>query len=155
MMAARAWFAVGALFALGSVGLGAFGAHGLKRAVSTWGLSPLEQQHRLDNWDVAARYQMYHGLGLICLGVSSTLWPRRLFGVGAGGLCLGTLLFSGGLYAYVLTGVKGWALIVPVGGSLLLLGWLLSLLAVVLPGPVPNIRPPSASANDAKSPPGV
>jgi hypothetical protein len=65
----------------------------------------------------------YHGLALIAVGLIASSRPRRLLHVAAA-FTAGVLIFSGCLYAYVLTGAKPWAMIVPVGGMLLLLGWL-------------------------------
>ena len=75
-----------------------------------------EQEQRLDNWEVAARYQMYHGLALIAVGLLASGRSRRLLHVAAAAFSAGVLIFSGCLYAYVLTGAKPWAMIVPVGG---------------------------------------
>jgi len=127
------WLAIGALFGLASVALGAFGAHGLKTSLRAGDLTPQEQTQRLDNWEVAARYQMYHGLALLAVGLLAAHRPRRLWSVAAAAFTAGVLIFSGCLYAYVLSGAKLWALIVPVGGVLLLVGWLSFLLAVLLP----------------------
>ena len=132
-MTGKWWLAIGAFLGFASVALGAFGAHGLKRAISEWELTPQEQTRRLDNWVVAARYQMYHALALMCVGLITNRQSRRLLHVAAVAFCLGVVVFSGCLYAYVLTGAKAWALVVPVGGVLLLLGWLGVLVSVLLP----------------------
>jgi len=131
--AGKWWLTIGALFGFASVALGAFGAHGLKTSLRERDLSPQEQTQRLDNWEVAARYQMYHGLALIAVGLLAGHRPRRLWSAAAAAFTVGVLIFSGCLYAYVLSGAKPWALVVPVGGVLLLLGWLSFLLAVLLP----------------------
>ena len=132
-MTGRRWLAIGAFLGFASVALGAFGAHGLKRASSEWDLTPQEQTQRLDNWEVAARYQMYHALALMCVGLIIDRQSRRLLHLAAGAFCLGVAVFSGCLYAYVLTGTKVWAMVVPVGGVFLLLGWLGVLAGVLLP----------------------
>jgi uncharacterized membrane protein YgdD (TMEM256/DUF423 family) len=67
---------------------------------------------------------MYHALALMCVGLIANRQSRRLLHLAAAAFCLGVAIFSGCLYAYVLTGAKAWALVVPVGGVLLLLGWL-------------------------------
>lgn len=132
-MTGKWWLAIGAFFGFASVALGAFGAHGLKQSLRDRDLPPQEQEQRLDNWEVAARYQMYHGLALLGVGLAANYRSRRLLHVAAAAFSAGVLIFSGGLYAYVLTGAKPWAMVVPVGGGLLLLGWLAVLLAVLLP----------------------
>ena len=106
--------ALGAFFGLVSVAAGAFGSHVLEARLSG---------DMLEIFDLATRYLMVHALALLLLGaLSSRLEPRC--GVLAGwGFCAGVTLFSGTLYAYSLTGVLGWVMLTPVGGTLLLAGW--------------------------------
>ena len=54
------WTMAGALWALLGVGLGAFGAHGLKTMAS---------EQALAWWETAARYQLVHALALVLLGL--------------------------------------------------------------------------------------
>ena len=98
-----------------SVMLGAFGAHALKGAVS---------EYYLQVFETACRYQMYHALALLFLGLS--FGKGSLFWMGSAGILfmLGTLLFSGSLYLLVLTKVKILGAVTPVGGLCLILGWL-------------------------------
>jgi uncharacterized membrane protein YgdD (TMEM256/DUF423 family) len=117
------WIGLGAAFAFLSVGCGAFGAHGLE--------SKLEPR-MLAIWETAARYQMYHALGLIGLG----LWAgQRLQQAGAGStpssvtvtgwaFTIGIVLFSGSLYALALSGIKVLGAITPLGGVAFLIGWI-------------------------------
>ncbi|MDP6954740.1 MAG: DUF423 domain-containing protein [Planctomycetota bacterium] len=100
--------------AAAGVGLGAFGAHGLRDLV------PLE---RLITWETAVRYHLLHALGLVLLGVLSTptagyQWCGRLF-------VLGIALFSGSLYLLVLFDVPMLGALTPFGGVALILAWLL------------------------------
>jgi uncharacterized membrane protein YgdD (TMEM256/DUF423 family) len=99
----------GALLAALGVALGAFGAHGLKAV-----LSP----EALGWWQTAVQYQMWHAIALVALSV---VRPGRTapFLLGSG-----ILIFSGTLYAMALTGARWLGAITPVGGSLLILGWL-------------------------------
>ena len=108
--------------ALGVV-LGAFGAHGLESAVTEWGLSPDEQAHRLATWDVAVRYQLFHALALLAIGVLALHRPARSLAVAAVAWTLGTLVFSGCLYVLVLSGIKILGAVVPLGGLALIAGW--------------------------------
>lgn len=112
---------------LGGLGVafGAFGAHWLEGAVKQWSLEPAEELKRLETWEVAVRYQMYHALALLALGTLAkrgitrcTTWSARLF-------IVGTVIFSGCLYALVLSGVKVLGAIVPIGGTCLIVGWVL------------------------------
>jgi len=122
-MRGRWWLVAGAFFGFAGVALGAFGAHGLKTSLRQSQLAPEEQERRLENWETAARYQMVHALALVCVGIIAVSRPRRTFDVAAVAFCGGVVIFSGGLYTYVLTGAKVWAMIVPLGGVLLLAGW--------------------------------
>jgi uncharacterized membrane protein YgdD (TMEM256/DUF423 family) len=116
----RLFFALGAASALISVGAGAFGAHALKAR-----LSP----DLLDVFETAARYQMYHALGLFAAAWAVTRWPGP-WAVRAGWLFVaGTLLFSGSLYALALSGVRWLGAVTPFGGAAFLAGWVCLMLA--------------------------
>jgi len=104
---------VGALFGAAAVGLGAFGAHGLK--------DHIQDQQRLANWATAAHYQLIHAVALLVARgnpVASTLFA------------VGMTLFSGGMYALVLDPAtfKCMTPVIPLGGLCLVAGWLALLL---------------------------
>ena len=157
------WIVVGALFAALSVGLGAFGAHGLKgviagtfvsaeqdkvestvdsnmvsdtdteKALETDKDPETEKQYvnrRLENWNTGARYQMYHALGLIFVGLLYVSGNRTLCKFAAILFSIGIVLFSGMLYVLVLTNIKILGAIVPLGGLSFILGWLCFALAI-------------------------
>ena len=112
----RLFFSIGALSALISVAAGAFGAHALRTRLSPEYLAVFE---------TAARYQMYHALGLLAVAWAVGRWPGPLT-QWAGWLFLaGTVLFSGSLYALALTGARWLGAITPLGGIAFLGGWLL------------------------------
>ncbi|MEZ4268867.1 MAG: DUF423 domain-containing protein [Myxococcota bacterium] len=109
------WYGVaGAILGAVGVAMGAFGAHGLRARV---------EARQLEIWDTAARYQLWHALALVLVG----LWLARgavLSARVAGGAFLaGTLIFSGSLYLLVLTGRTWLGAITPIGGVLLIVGW--------------------------------
>jgi uncharacterized membrane protein YgdD (TMEM256/DUF423 family) len=116
----RCCIAAGALLGAVAVAGGAFGAHGLKDV--------LEANGQAANWETAARYCMYHALALVVLGLLATLRTRAMGTIAAAAVCFvtGTLVFSGCLAALALTGVKILGAIVPIGGTLLIAGWLLT-----------------------------
>ena len=95
-----------------AVGLGAFGAHGLKARLST---------EMLAVWHTAVQYHAWHALGLLAIGLSpDTGWTR-----GAGlFLIAGTVLFSGSLYALALGAPRAVGAVTPLGGAAFILGWL-------------------------------
>lgn len=102
------------------VGTGAFGAHGLRAHVGA---------DMLAVWQTAVLYQLVHALGL--LGVAA-LRPRLHAGLASAAtafLLAGILIFSGSLYALVLSGVRMIGAITPLGGVSFMIGWLLLALA--------------------------
>ncbi|MDX1395646.1 MAG: DUF423 domain-containing protein [Gemmatimonadota bacterium] len=111
----RPFLAAGAVLAFLAVAAGAFGAHGLE------GTIPAE---RLATFDTAARYQMYHALALLFVGMAGRVWPRGFWAGPALLFLAGVVVFSGSLYALALTG-QGWlGAVAPIGGATLLAGWL-------------------------------
>jgi uncharacterized membrane protein YgdD (TMEM256/DUF423 family) len=133
-MPSSPWLLIGAILAGLAVAAGAFGAHGLKAHFSADGsLSPSDEQ-QLANWETAARYQMYHGLALLAVGLLAAHRQSRVLDAAGFAFTAGVLIFSGCLYALVLTGHRWLGAIVPIGGALFLLGWLLLAWTVCLRG---------------------
>lgn len=109
----------GAIFAGVSVLLGAFGAHKLKELI---------EPKDLITWETACRYQMYHALGLLYLGIVG-IEIKQLKKV-AFCFITGILLFSGSLYFIALKEVLSVNLTVvgpltPIGGAFFIAGWFL------------------------------
>ncbi len=112
---------IGALSGLIAVACGAFGAHALRAR-----LSP----DALQVWETAARYQMYHALALFVAAWMVTQDQPSIWAVRAGWcFVIGTVLFSGSLYALAWTGVRGLGAVTPLGGVALLAGWSMLALA--------------------------
>jgi uncharacterized membrane protein YgdD (TMEM256/DUF423 family) len=119
-MTTSGWLTTGALLGGTAVGLGAFGAHGLKTRVPADLLAVFE---------TAARYHLIHALAIVAVAWASERFPGACV-TAAGWLFLGgILLFSGSLYAMVLTGARGLGAITPLGGLALIAGWILLALA--------------------------
>jgi uncharacterized membrane protein YgdD (TMEM256/DUF423 family) len=110
----RRLVAIGAIVAAAAVALGAFGAHALRGRVEA-GL--------LGTFETGVRYQMYHGLGLMVIGLAMAAWPERRLGPGAALLFFGTIVFSGSLYLLVITDARWLGAVTPVGGAALIGGW--------------------------------
>jgi uncharacterized membrane protein YgdD (TMEM256/DUF423 family) len=121
---ARAWLITGALLGAVSVAGGAFGAHGLK--------ATLEATGQAANWETAARYCMYHAAALMAVGLLGLSRPQITGQLTVAAWCflVGTLIFSGCLAVLALFGIKLLGAIVPIGGVLLIVGWLLLAFAV-------------------------
>ena len=124
-MTARTWIIVGAVFAALAVGTGAFGAHGLKGRLQASGhLDTDEVARRLNSYEIAVRYQMYHALALVLVGLLALQWSSSWLHAAGGCFTAGILIFSGLLYALALGGPKILGAIVPIGGLAFIIGWL-------------------------------
>lgn len=120
----RVWIGIGAVVAAVAVGLGAFGAHALRESASP---------RMLEVWKTAVQYQMFHAVGLFVVGLASArlrAMPARIAGVA---FTVGVVLFSGSLYALVLTGMKWLGPITPLGGLAFIIGWIALAVAALLP----------------------
>ena len=109
----RVFAGIGAVFALLAVAAGAFGAHALRAKLGG----------DIMVFETAARYQMYHGLGLLVIAWAISRGPSKLLTWAGGLMVLGTLLFSGSLYALALTGIRSLGAVAPLGGVALLAAW--------------------------------
>jgi uncharacterized membrane protein YgdD (TMEM256/DUF423 family) len=106
----RTWITLGALAGLTAVAMAALAAHALDPAALPLVHSALDMQ----GW---------HALALLACG----LWaPRggRLADAAGAAFALGMLLFCGAIYALALQGLR-LPLVPPIGGTLLMVGWLL------------------------------
>ena len=108
------WVAVGAALAGLAVAAGAFGAHALRAQ-----LSPAD----LATFETAARYQMYHALALVVVGLLDRPRGDRLLTLAGWAFLTGIILFSGSLYGLTLTGISALGAITPLGGLGFLAGW--------------------------------
>lgn len=109
-----------AFLAMTAVIAGAFGAHFLKTRLDPQGLATFE---------TAARYQMYHGLGMLGVCWLMSVQPSRC--VTAAGACmlLGVILFSGSLYLLCFLTWRWLGPVTPLGGFFLIVSWLLLIVA--------------------------
>jgi uncharacterized membrane protein YgdD (TMEM256/DUF423 family) len=123
-MTPRVWIFLGALSAAIGVGLGAYHAHGLAPMLERRGLSAEEIERQMHSFDVGDRYEMYHALGLILIGLLSEKGAKRCLSASGLLFVVGTLLFSGCLYVPVLSGLKLPWFLVPSGGAAFIAGWI-------------------------------
>lgn len=110
----RTFVLLGALLAGLAVAAGAFGAHGLRGR-----LTP----ELLEVFETAARYQMYHGLGLLAVAWACSRWPGPATTAAGWLFVAGTVLFSGSLYVLAFSGPRWAGAITPLGGLAFLAGW--------------------------------
>ena len=78
----------------------------------------------LETFRTAVQYQMIHALGLILIGLLSQVRPSAVLVASGWTMFFGIVVFCGFLYAYVGTGVKLFAMLVPIGGVAFILAWL-------------------------------
>lgn len=129
-----AWVRTGAILAGLAVCLGAFAAHGLDKELARMysgqtrvvvGEEVPAARKYLADFRTAAEYQMTHALGIIAAGILLGRRRSSLTAAAAWCLLLGILLFSGSLYALVLSGKTVLGAITPFGGVLFIAGWVL------------------------------
>lgn len=112
----RLFLIIGALSGAIAITLGAFGAHALRAS-----LSP----ELLDTFETAVRYQMYHTLALLAVGLVIAKYSATGWLSASGWLFLvGTILFCGSLYLLAITNTRWLGAITPFGGIAFILGWL-------------------------------
>jgi uncharacterized membrane protein YgdD (TMEM256/DUF423 family) len=116
----RLFVTLGAGSAFLAVAAGAFGAHALRTRLPA---------DLLQVFETAARYQMYHALGLVAVAWVVGRWPGALPQWAGWLFVAGTILFSGSLYALALSGIRWLGAITPLGGVAFLAGWVCLALA--------------------------
>ncbi len=110
----RVWWLAGGISGFLAVAAGAFGAHGLEERVAPDLLAVFE---------TGARYHLVHALALCAVASLASRAPAGAVRVAGWSFLAGTVLFSGSLYALVLTGIRSLGAVTPFGGVALLAGW--------------------------------
>lgn len=113
----RVFLSVGAILAGLSVAAGAFASHALRGKLT---------ERAVEIFETAARYQMYHALGLLVVAVllSQAGAPGTTLVAAGIAFILGIVIFSGSLYVLSLTGIKWLGAITPLGGVAFIVGWI-------------------------------
>jgi len=138
------WIWIGAFLAGWGVALGAIGAHGLDdyfvqkysstRSIKIGGFTFCASYKYLQDFKTGVRYQMWHALGLIGLGLLASWRPSRTLDIAGWSFLTGIVLFSGGLYVLTIGGSHWlgitWGLVVPFGGVAFIVGWIAILVAI-------------------------
>jgi uncharacterized membrane protein YgdD (TMEM256/DUF423 family) len=121
-MSFRIWLLIAALLGLTSVFAAAYGAHGLTGVTTS--------ETALKIFGTAQQFHSLHSVVLLGIAIllAATEGARgglanSALQISAGAFALGTLLFCGGIYLGVITGVHTGVSVVPVGGVLLMVGW--------------------------------
>lgn len=109
------FLALGSALSFFAVGLGAFGAHGLKRYLDS---------DLMAVYQTAVQYHAVHALATCLIGVLLMIHPDIKWFTWSGlAFATGILLFSGSLYILATSGVKFLGVVTPAGGLLFLVGW--------------------------------
>ena len=106
-----------------AVMIGAFGAHALRDI--------LESSGRTETFETAVKYQFYHALALILLGVLMLNFKHNYFHYAGYSFALGTIIFSGSLYILCLSGLSKFGMITPIGGVFMIMGWAFMLIGII------------------------
>ena len=100
-----------------AVAIGAFGAHGLQKT--------LEANNRLETFETGVKYQFYHAIALLFLGLYIHQCENKTLLASSGySFILGIIIFSGSLYTLSLTNIKILGAITPIGGLAFIIGWI-------------------------------
>ena len=118
----KAFLLIGSVTGALSVMIGAFGAHALKDL--------LTQTNRLDTFETAVKYQFYHALALILLGLLMVKETNKFYTYSGYGFIAGIIIFSGSLYILSLTGTTKWGAVTPFGGLALIIGWIMMAIGI-------------------------
>ncbi len=117
----------GALFGFLAIIFGAFGAHLLKKKLTS---------DQLQSFETGVKYQMYHAIVLLVLGLNLNLQATIDFYI-VSTFIIGTFLFSFSIYGLIISSAKNKKLkflgpITPLGGLFLVLGWALLMFKFII-----------------------
>jgi len=114
MSTSRALILAGSIFGLLGVVLGAVGVHALRDTLDAKALGTFE---------TGVRFQMYHALALLAVGLLAGQWKTGLVKLSGILFAAGIALFSGSLYILAVTGIGVFGAIAPLGGLSLIAAW--------------------------------
>jgi uncharacterized membrane protein YgdD (TMEM256/DUF423 family) len=112
----------GTVFGGLGVAIGAFGAHKLKDI--------LLKNARADVFETSVKYQFYHALALLAVGLLLLKTDDKLLSYSGWCFIWGIIIFSGSLYTLSLTNIKMLGAVAPIGGTLFIAGWVMMFLSV-------------------------
>jgi uncharacterized membrane protein YgdD (TMEM256/DUF423 family) len=119
----RLAFLLAAVFGASAVALGAYAAHGMEKRLIASDVQEDVIQHRVENAQIAVRYQLSHTVAMLVLASFSASGYSRCLGIAQWLFVAGMIFFCGGLSLFAMTGEIGHWAIIPAGGLSLILGW--------------------------------
>ena len=114
MSTSRSLILAGAIFGLLGVVLGAIGVHALRDTLDAKALATFQ---------TGVRFQMYHALALLAVGLLADRWESGLVKLSGILFIAGVVLFSGSLYILAVTGIGVFGAVAPLGGMSLIAAW--------------------------------
>ncbi len=117
------FIAFGSLLALTGVVARSLSAHAL--------LQLLEARGKLDNFNLAADYLLFHGLALIGIAILCHLFPEAKYHHAGWAFLLGSILFQGTVLTKSFISIQPFGFLTPLGGFVLIVGWGLLIIAAL------------------------
>lgn len=108
---------VAAVLGVLGVGLGAFGAHGLRAKITPESLAV---------YQTGVQYHLIHTVAIVLAALLTDRLAATNWVLLAGWFFFaGIIVFSGSLYILAISGQRRWGAVTPIGGLLFLAGWAL------------------------------
>jgi uncharacterized membrane protein YgdD (TMEM256/DUF423 family) len=127
MMNTTFWLRIGAIWGFLAVAIGAFGAHGLKERFQSLGdqFGTMTNERPEGIFQTGTQYHAFCALAIVAVGLlAANGWRGPALQFAGWSFLFGSLIFSGSLYVLAATGIKKLGMITPIGGLLMLIGWL-------------------------------
>ncbi len=115
--------AIGCIFALAGIIARSLSSHAL--------LAILQGSGKLDNFNLAADYLLFHALALIGVAILCRLYPEAGYHRSGWVFVAGSLLFQGSVLVKSFFSIQPMGFITPIGGFLLMVGWALLFLSAL------------------------
>jgi uncharacterized membrane protein YgdD (TMEM256/DUF423 family) len=106
----KIWIAAAGFIGFCGVALGAFGAHRLGDQLS---------EEMMSVYKTGVLYHLIHAIAILAIA----FYGNKKFYKSALMFVIGIILFSFSLYIYTQSGISTFAMITPIGGVFLLIGW--------------------------------
>ena len=113
----KSFIAIGSLFALAGIVARSLSSHAL--------LQVLTRNGKLDNFNLAADYLLFHALALLGVAILCRLYPEAGYFRAGWAFIGGSLLFQGSVLVKSFISIQPLGFVTPTGGAILMVGWVL------------------------------